>query len=405
VIALDLRQFKAINDSLGRNAGDELLKQVAQRMVSTGGDVTRLARIGGDLFASVKVEQGNEQQLARHTDQRLNDLFDSPYRIFGDEVRVGAHCGVSTYPADGADAETLLRNAETALKRAKSSGERYTFYAKEMTARVAGNLALENQLRQAIDNDEFVLHYQPKIDIETRSITGVEALIRWQRPGHGLVPPGDFIPLLEETGLILQVGEWALRRAARDHRRWAELKLKAPRVAVNVSQIQLRKPDFIKVIERAVIDGTTPPGIDLEITESLFMDDLQNSILKLKAARNLGVHIAIDDFGTGYSSLTVLATLPVEILKIDRSFVVSMLDHPDSMTLVQTIISLAHSLRLKVVAEGVDSEEQAKILRLLRCDEMQGFLFSKPVPFDAITALLHDPASATAAPGRRDAGS
>jgi diguanylate cyclase (GGDEF)-like protein len=405
VIALDLRQFKAINDALGRNAGDELLKQVAQRMVSTGSDVTRLARIGGDLFASVKVEQGNEQQLARHTDQRLNDLFDSPYRIFGDEVRVGAHCGVSTYPADGADAETLLRNAETALKRAKSSGERYTFYAKEMTARVAGNLALENQLRQAIDNDEFVLHYQPKIDIETRSITGVEALIRWQRPGHGLVPPGDFIPLLEETGLILQVGEWALRRAALDHRRWAELKLKAPRVAVNVSQIQLRKPDFIKVIERAVIDGTTPPGIDLEITESLFMDDLQNSILKLKAARNLGVHIAIDDFGTGYSSLTVLATLPVEILKIDRSFVVSMLDHPDSMTLVQTIISLAHSLRLKVVAEGVDSEEQAKILRLLRCDEMQGFLFSKPVPFDAITALLHDPASVTAAPGRRDAGS
>jgi EAL domain-containing protein (putative c-di-GMP-specific phosphodiesterase class I) len=257
-----------------------------------------------------------------------------------------------------------------------------------MTERIAEKVSLENKLRQALEKDEFVLHYQPKVDVESRRLLGVEALIRWQRPELGLVPPLEFIPLLEETGLILQVGSWALKRALLDHRYWGERALKTPRVAVNVSPIQLRQHDFVDIVKQVLTDGVAPTGLDLEITENLVMEDIQTNIKKLTSLRELGVEIAIDDFGTGYSSLSYLAKLPVQSLKIDRSFVVAMLDGRDGMTLVSTIVSLAHSLRLKVVAEGVDSEDQAKHLRLLRCDEMQGYLVSRPLPRDELTALL-----------------
>jgi EAL domain-containing protein (putative c-di-GMP-specific phosphodiesterase class I) len=232
-----------------------------------------------------------------------------------------------------------------------------------------------------------VLHYQPKIDLGTRAIVGVEALIRWQSPERGLVPPLQFIPILEETGLILQVGTWALKRAALDHRSWVEQKLKAPRVAVNVSQVQLRQRDFVGLVEQAILEGIAPTGLDLEITESLIMEDIEASTEKLSALRGLGMSIAIDDFGTGYSSLAYLAKLPITTLKIDRSFIVGM-EAPDAMSLISTMISLAHSLRLKVVAEGVETEQQAKFLWLLKCDEAQGYLFSKPLPAEALVALL-----------------
>jgi EAL domain-containing protein (putative c-di-GMP-specific phosphodiesterase class I) len=292
------------------------------------------------------------------------------------------------FPSDGIDAETLIRNAEAALRRTKQSGERNVFHAAEMTEHTSEKLTLENRLRQALERDEFVLHYQPKVDIDTRRIVGVEALIRWQSPELGLVPPGRFIPLMEETGIILEAGAWALSRAVLDHKRWLDLRLPAPRVAVNVSAVQLRKKDYVATLAAALKQGAVPVGIDLEITESLVMEDIQGNIEKLKEARKLGVAIAIDDFGTGYSSLGYLAKLPMQSLKIDRSFIITMLTEPDTMTLVSTIISLAHSLKLKVIAEGVDEEEQAKMLRLLRCDELQGYLFSRPVPFDEITALL-----------------
>jgi diguanylate cyclase (GGDEF)-like protein/PAS domain S-box-containing protein len=395
VFLLDLDRFKAINDALGRHAGDEVLKQVAHRLVSVGGDATRFARIGADHFAIFSTDVENEQQVARYTEHRLRSVFDPPYRVGGQELRVGTKCGIAMFPADGADADTLLRNAEAALERAKSSGERYVFFAEEMTERVAEKLTLENKLRQALEKEEFVLHYQPKVDLENRSIVGVEALIRWQSPELGLVLPLEFIPLLEETGLILQVGIWALKRAVLDHCRWVEQKLKAPRVAVNVSQIQLRQRDFVQLIERAIIGDVVPTGIDLEITESLVMEDIESNIEKLKSVRRLGVRIAIDDFGTGYSSLAYLAKLPLETLKIDRVFISTMLDDPASATLVQTMISLAHSLRLRVVAEGVETEEQAKMLQRLHCDEMQGYLFSKPVPFDVLTAQLKKSQSET----------
>jgi EAL domain-containing protein (putative c-di-GMP-specific phosphodiesterase class I) len=294
------------------------------------------------------------------------------------------------FPGDGTDAEALLKNAEAALQRAKATGERYLFYTQQMTERVAGHLTLENKLRHALENNEFVLHYQPKVDVETRRIVGVEALMRWQSPDLGLVPPLRFIPILEETGMILEVGAWALRRAVLDHQRWLEQGLMAPRIAVNVSAIQMGQRDFVEMVREAVRLGAEPPGIDIEITESLIMEDVAGTSDKLKILRDLGMSIAIDDFGTGYSSLGYLAKLPVHSLKIDRSFISGMTDDADTMTLVSTIISLAHSLRLIVVAEGVETEDQAKLLRLLRCDEMQGYLISRPVPEGELRALLPD---------------
>jgi PAS domain S-box-containing protein/diguanylate cyclase (GGDEF)-like protein len=384
---MNVERFKTINDSLGRQAGDELLKQLAVRLALAAAPAN-IARIGGDQFAIILPEVKGRSEVARRIERIWRDCFVQPYRISGSDLRISAKTGMALHPTDGADAEALFANAEAALQKAQETGERHQFHTRDLTEGVAAELALENQLRQALEKEEFVLHYQPKVDLETRAIVGVEALIRWQSPELGLVPPMKFIPLMEETGLILEAGTWALKQAAQDHRKWFDLGLKAPRVAVNVSPIQLRQRDFVASVERAIIEGIAPTGIDLEITESLIMEDVQGSIAKLKAARDLGVHIAVDDFGTGYSSLGYLAKLPVQTLKIDRSFIITMLGDPDTMTLVQTIISLAHSLRLKVVAEGVDKEEQAKMLRLLRCDEMQGYLYSKPVPFEAMTALL-----------------
>jgi diguanylate cyclase (GGDEF)-like protein/PAS domain S-box-containing protein len=387
LVILDIERFKTINDTFGRHAGDALLKDIVQRMLRSTPEA-RIARVGGDHFAILKPDVAGEDDVARRTEQRLEEYFGAPYRVREDSLRISAKAGIALFPSDATDGDTLFRNAEAALKKAKQAGERSLFYEQQMTERVSERLALENKLRQALENEEFVLHYQPKVDFESRGMRGVEALIRWQSPELGLVPPLRFIHVLEETGLILEVGSWALRRASLDHRSWVEQGFKGVRVAVNVSQIQLRQRDFVHVIEEAIIGGLAPTGIDLEITESLVMQDVQANIDKLNSVRGLGVKLAIDDFGTGYSSLGYLAKLPVQFLKIDRSFISAMQDDADAMSLVSTIISLAHSLRLKVIAEGVETEEQAKILRLLRCDEMQGYLVSKPLPVDQLLALL-----------------
>jgi diguanylate cyclase (GGDEF)-like protein/PAS domain S-box-containing protein len=388
VFLLDVERFKSINDSLGRQAGDQLLKQIAERLRRHAPDSAQIARVGVDRFKVAIPDIKQENDVGRFIEQCVLECFGAPFTIGDASVRVRAKVGVAMYPNDGADAETLVRNAEAALDRAKSTGSPYLFFAEEMTERVAGKLALEQQLQHALENDEFVLHYQPKVDLESRRIVGVEALIRWMSPERGLVPPGHFIPLLEETGLILEVGAWALRRAVRDHRDWLSQGLLAPRVAVNVSQMQLRHRDFVEVVRETLQQGAKPSGIDLEITESMVMHDIEGNVAKLKAIRDLGVSIAIDDFGTGYSSLGYLAKLPVQALKIDRSFIVSMASDPDAMTLISTIISLAHSLRLHVIAEGVETEEQARMLRLLRCDQIQGYLIARPQPLEQLTALL-----------------
>ncbi|HEY6966172.1 MAG TPA: EAL domain-containing protein [Burkholderiales bacterium] len=384
---IDVERLRIINESLGRHAGDALLKALAGRLAA-GVDRAELARTSADHFAVVMQGVKGKSAVRRRIERLWQDSFGMPYGVEDSELRVAARAGIALFPGNGVDAESLLRSAEAALRRAKRTGERHVFHSAEMTEQSSEKLTLENRLHRALERDEFVLHYQPKVDVETRRIVGVEALIRWQSPELGLVPPGRFISLMEETGMILEAGAWALRRAVQDHKRWAGMGLAALRVAVNVSAVQLRKNDYVAALAAALAQGAVPPGIDLEITESLVMDDIQGNIGKLEEVRALGVNVAIDDFGTGYSSLGYLARLPVQALKIDRSFIITMLAKPDTMTLVSTIISLAHSLKLKVIAEGVDDEEQAKYLRLLRCDEMQGYLFAKPLPFDELTALL-----------------
>ncbi len=384
----DIERFKSVNDTLGRQTGDRILKVLAERFVKFHGEPDRVGRVLGDQFGIIIPDVHSEDDVARHVERKLKECVGIPIRVGDKEFRISARVGIALYPEDGADADTLFRNAEAALKRAKAASERYLFYTQQMTERVGEKLALENQLRQALENEEFVLHYQPKMDMATRRIEGVEALIRWQSRELGLVPPMHFIPLLEETGLILEVGAWALRRAALDYRRWSGQGLDALRIAVNVSAIQVRRRDFVETTLASIETEGGRSAIDLEVTESLIMEDIEANIGKFEALRLAGMEIAIDDFGTGYSSLAYLAKLPVDSLKIDRSFIIAMLKDPAVMTLVSTIVSLAHSLKLKVIAEGVDSEDQANELRRLGCDQLQGYLISKPRPFDEVAKIL-----------------
>jgi EAL domain-containing protein (putative c-di-GMP-specific phosphodiesterase class I) len=340
------------------------------------------------LFAVVLLDIQQETEVAHRVQDLQRACFGEPFRAHATSLRVSAKVGAAIYPNDGNNGETMFRNTEAALKRAKATGENLVFYAQEMTERVAERLSMETKLREALERDEFQLRYQPKVDLDQRRVQSVEALMRWNSPNMGLVLPNRFIPLLEETGLILDVGAWALRRAVLDHRHWVQKKALAPRIAVNVSAIQLRQHNFVDIVREAIRAGANPPGIDVEITESLLMEDLPGNIKKLKILRDLGLEIAIDDFGTGYSSLGYLAKLPIQTLKIDRSFITTMVDEADTRTVVSTIISLAHSLRLKVVAEGVETEEQAKMLRALRCDQIQGFLISRPMAFEDMTQYL-----------------
>jgi PAS domain S-box-containing protein/diguanylate cyclase (GGDEF)-like protein len=383
LVLLDIERFKTINDTLGRPAGDALLKELAARLSVITVDVGRLARIDADHFALMVPDVQSGEELARLIEQRVGEVFRPPFRIGDAELRVSGRFGIAMFPGDGADADALFRNAEAALKNAKAKGDRYLFYTQTMNERVAEKLSLENNLRQALDKGEFVLHYQPKVSLASGKLTSAEALIRWNDPRTGLVPPLRFIPILEETGLIHEVGRWALRKAIEDYLRWRAAGLAAVRISVNVSPLQLRNRGFTAEIEQVIgIDAHAAAGLELEITESLIMEDVKHSIASLQAIRAMGVSIAIDDFGTGFSSLSYLAKLPVDTLKIDRSFVVAMTGGPEGLALVSTIINLAHALKLKVVAEGVETEEQLRLLRLLSCDEMQGSLFSKPVPVE-----------------------
>jgi diguanylate cyclase (GGDEF)-like protein len=400
----DLERFKNINDSLGWPAGDALLRQVAQWLTRESGDVSLLARLGADHFAVLLPKVGKDVELRQLCDKTVQRFLEHPFRLNDAVFRIAVKVGIALFPDDGSDADNLFRNAEAALKKAKASGERCVFFTQQMTQAVAGKLTLENQLRQALDNGEFVLHYQPKVNLASGRMTGAEALIRWNDPRTGLVPPGLFIPILEEIGLIHEVGRWALRRALEDYLRWRALGLAVVRIAVNVSPLQLRSRGFVAEIEQVIgIDSDAAAALELEITESLIMEDVKHSIATLQSIRAMGVSIAIDDFGTGFSSLSYLAKLPVDTLKIDRSFIVDMTAGPQGLALVSTIIGLARSLKLKVVAEGVETDEQSRLLRLLRCDEMQGYLFSKPVPGELFEA--HYLVSIGSAPDLIEAGS
>jgi diguanylate cyclase (GGDEF)-like protein len=380
---IDLERFKKLNDSLGRPAGDALLKQVAEWLARNAGNVNVLARVDADHFAIVLPDVTNEADVIRLLESTITAFLTHPFSLNDAAYRMAVKVGVALFPDDGTDADTVFKNAEAALKKAKVSGDRYLFYAQKMTDTVAGSFGIENRLRQALENEEFVLHYQPKVHLASGKLTGAEALIRWNDPKTGLVLPARFIPILEETRLIHEVGRWALGKAIEDYQRWCSAGLPALRIAVNVSPLQLRSRSFVAEIEEAIgSSADAAAGLELEITESLIMENVEHSVASLLAIRALGVTIAIDDFGTGFSSLSYLSKLPVHTLKIDRSFIIDMNSGASGLTLVSVIINLAHALKLNVVAEGVETEEQLRQLRRLRCDEMQGYLYGKPVPVD-----------------------
>ena len=381
VFLIDLERFKKLNDSLGRSAGDALLKQVGEWLAQNAENANLVARLDADHFAIVLPKVIYEANVARLLEKMTAAFMKHEFCLNDAVYRMAAKIGVAVFPDDGADADTLFNNAEAALKKAKASRDRYLFYAQKMTETVALSLGIENRLRRALEREEFVLHYQPKVSILSGKLTGAEALLRWNDPVSGLTAPGRFISILEETGLIHDVGRWALRQAIEDYQRWRKAGLPAVRIAVNVSPLQLRNQNFVADIREAVsVAADAAAGLQLEITESVIMQDVNHSIGSLLAIRELGVTIAIDDFGTGFSSLSYLAKLPVDTLKIDRSFVVEMVSAAGGLTLVSVIVNLAHALKLNTVAEGVETEEQLTQLRSMGCDEMQGYLFGKPVP-------------------------
>lgn len=356
-------------------------------------DANLLAHIDNDHFAFVVPEVNSDSNLARLVEKLMLAFQEHSFELNDATFRIGIKIGIALFPADGDNVDTLYANAEAALKKAKFSGDRYLFYTQQMSEAVADKLRLENQLRRAIDNEEFVLYYQPKVDLMSGKVTSAEALIRWNDPITGLVAPGMFIPILEETGLIFEVGRWALRKAIEDNMRWRAAGLASVRIAVNVSPRQLHSLNFINELKELLeLDADAAVGLQLEITESLIMQDLEHCTASLEAIRALGITIAIDDFGTGFSSLNYLSRLPVDTLKIDRSFVIEM-DSSKGLAPVSTIIVMAHALSLKVVAEGVETDHQMRQLLSLNCDEMQGFLFSRPVPAEIFSTRFLSPHS------------
>ena len=389
VILLDLERFSLVNDSLGRQAGDMLLKLVGKRLRDTVQENASVARFGADTFAISLSEFREHADVARLLGERIAGALSDPFSVGTQDLRLAFKCGVAIFPGDGTDAESLLKNAESALKNAKASGDRYLFYASAMNASVAGVLHIENRLRIAVAEQQFVLHYQPKIDLATGRIEGLEALIRWNSPETGLVSPMQFVPVLEETGMIVDVGLWVLRQASADQQRWIADGYAVPRVSVNVSAIQLRQKDFVPSALAAIAQaGGNPADIDLEITESVIMENIAQYVPKLQECRDAGMGVEIDDFGTGYSSLAYIGRLPLSAVKIDRSFISAMTESDDNVSIVSTIISLAHQLKLRVIAEGVETTAQQDLLGSLQCDIVQGYLISRPVPADAIARFL-----------------
>lgn len=385
VVVFDVQKLGAINDSFGRYVGDRLIEKIASRLKQTYNDPECVAYFGGGTFALRVESVGNATDTGRLLQSAASRLFTEPFNVEGQELRPSIRSGVAFYPHDADTADVLVQNAEAALKAAREDNEKYMLFGLVTQRPTSRSLALETRLIGALDRSEFLLHYQPKVGIETGRIEGFEALLRWQDEEEGLVPPSLFVPLLERSGAIVDVGEWVLLQAVRDMGLWTAAGLHAMRVAVNVSPLQLRRRDFVD----RVLAGIKPTlgsggGVDIEITESMLMQDLDLSIRKLLQLREAGVGIAIDDFGTGYSSLRHLARLPVDTLKIDRSFVQSVADTPNVMTLVSTIVSLARAFNMQTVAEGVETDAQLQTLRQMKCDQVQGYLLGRPTPASAV---------------------
>jgi diguanylate cyclase (GGDEF)-like protein len=389
VLFISLDQFKKVNDSLGHGPGDSLLREFAERLKSCISRSDTVARFGSDEFALLKTGIDGTTDVIE-TIGSLSQVLRFSFDLPGHELYATASVGVSLFPLDGEDSQTLLKNAGAALYRAKKSGgANYQFFTADMHELAARRLALETNLRRAIQNEEFLIHYQPRVSVDSLAITGVEALVRWQHPQLGLVSPSEFIPLAEDTGLIVPVGEWVLRKACEQNRRWQEQGFAPIHMAVNISARQFQHSELSETVIRILREsGLAPNYLELELTESSIMQNVDFAADVLTWWKNMGINISIDDFGTGFSSLASLKRLPIDALKIDQSFVRDATTDQDDAAIVMAITTLAHNLRLKVVAEGVETEEQLRFLQLLRCDEIQGFLFSKPLPADSLVTLF-----------------
>jgi diguanylate cyclase (GGDEF)-like protein/PAS domain S-box-containing protein len=392
---LDLDRFKAVNDALGHHAGDALLNALAARLLTVVREVDTVARLGGDEFAILQTDVSRPEdafELAR----RIVEAAGEPFVVAGQEIVTGASVGVALHPTDGDDAEELLKNADLAMYRAKAEGrDTFRHFTANMDDAARNEIALEADLRQALARREFVLHYQPQIDLRTGRIVGAEALLRWARPGQGFVRPGDFLPLAEETGFIIPINEWVLREACREAKSWGDIGLPPLRIAVNLSPVQFRKQDVRGLVLSALKEsGLKPDLLELELTENILLQNTEAVTRDIRELQKVGVTFSIDDFGTGYSSLAYVKSFPVDRLKIDQCFIRNLRADPNDAAIVRAVISLGHSLNLEVLAEGVETAEQVAALRAEGCDEVQGFFFSKAVPAEEFIALVQRDAEA-----------
>lgn len=391
ILFLDLDRFKNVNDTLGHPSGDQLLKQAAERLRAELREEDTLARLGGDEFVSV-VEAERATQIAAVMARKLLAALGQPFVLLGHEVFIGGSIGISLYPSDGEDCATLVKNADIAMYRAKQQGRNnYQFYTESLTEGMFQRLTLESQLRRALERNELVLYYQPQLDVADGCIIGVEALIRWQHPEKGLLAPGQFIPLADEMGLLTHIGEWVLHTACTQAREWEARGLPTLRMAVNLSAYQITRSDVTQTVREALDrSGFDPAYLELEITEDFFMQGDAQTLKILQELKAMGITLAIDDFGTGYSSLSYLKRFPIDRIKIDQSFIRDIPLDADDEAIARAIIAIGHTLKLTVIAEGVETLDQHDFLLLENCDEMQGFLCSPPLPAEALEHLLRE---------------
>jgi diguanylate cyclase (GGDEF)-like protein len=389
LLFLDLDRFKEVNDTLGHTAGDEVLQLAAGLLRESLRDADTIARLGGDEF-TVILEDPVQMEYVITVAEKIKRAFAEPFVIHGREFAITASIGITLYPHDAADVEGLLKTADVAMYQAKKAGRNaYAFYAVEMNAQADHRLNMVALLRRALERRELLLHYQPTVETSTGKVAGVQALMRWDSSELGPVAPTDFIPLAEETGLIVPLGEWALKTACAQAVAWQALGLPPLMLSVSLCSRQLREKNLEKFVAEALKESRLEPGLlEFQITESAIMENIHQNAGALNALQRLGVKFAIDDFGTGHSSLAHLTKLPVHALSIDRSLIGDILNDAASMSLVSTILTMARSLRLKVIAKGVETAEQEKLLRLLHCDEIQGFLISRPLPAVEMTGFL-----------------
>jgi diguanylate cyclase (GGDEF)-like protein/PAS domain S-box-containing protein len=389
VIFLDLDRFKYINDSLGHATGDELLQSVSKRLLAGMRESDTVSRLGGDEFVILLSEISHPEDAATSAKKILHSL-NAPHFIAGQDLHIDGSIGISIYPEDGEDAETLIKNADTAMYHAKESGRNnFQFFKAEMNLKAVERQSLEGSLRRALEREEFLLHYQPKVNLETGEITGVEALIRWQQPDRGLVLPAQFVPIAEDCGLIIQIGHWVLYEACRQAREWQDAGLPFKRVSVNVSAAEFRAKTFLAEVSTILREtGLEARYLDLELTESVLMQHAESSAAILHALKTIGVHIAVDDFGTGYSSLSYLRQFPIDVLKIDKSFIHQISGDPNDSAIVSAIIDMGKNLKQRVIAEGIETEEQRAFLQARHCAEGQGYLFSRPLAAAEFAHLL-----------------